>query len=374
MPWRNRGVIARMSQVPIESRPELRTPESTVPQDWARLSAYLSSQGLHLARDEEPRQFAGGLANLNYLLNLDGREAVLRRPPLGTLPPGAYDMGREFLILQGLNRGFDLAPHALHLCRDPAILGAPFQIIEYRRGTAVRGALPPSLAALDGIGERLADVMLEALTRLHNLDPAAVNLGGLGRPEGFLERTSEGWCKRARLSADGRESSPCHALIDEIATWLRHNRLPDASASLIHNDMKLDNILLDTSTLTPIALLDWDQCTRGDSLFDLATTLSYYSESTDPPVMQELRQMPTTGHGFPSRQEFAARYAQRMGRDLSDFRFYRVLALFKLAVIFQQLHQRYRNGATQDPRYAGFGSLTDGILEFTLSVARGHVF
>jgi aminoglycoside phosphotransferase (APT) family kinase protein len=363
-----------MSQVLIETQPELRPAASAVPQDWARLSAYLSSQGLQLARNEEPRQFAGGLANLNYLLKLDGQEAVLRRPPLGTLPPGAYDMGREFMILQGLNRGFALAPRALHLCRDPAILGAPFQIIEYRRGAAVRGSLAPSLAGIEGIGERLAGVMIEALTGLHALDPAALGLGELGRPEGFLERTVEGWSKRARLSAEGREASPCHRLIDEITAWLRQNRVSDGRASLIHNDLKLDNILLDGSTLAPVALLDWDQCTRGDSLFDLATTLSYYTESGDPPAMQELRQMPTAGHGFPSRREFAARYAQRTGRDLSNFRFYRVLALFKLAVIFQQLHQRYRSGATQDPRYAAFGALTDGILEFTVSVARGEIF
>jgi aminoglycoside phosphotransferase (APT) family kinase protein len=363
-----------MIQTQIEYRPELRPAACAVPQDWARLAAYLSTQGLNLARDEEPRQFAGGLANLNYLLKLDGQEAVLRRPPLGTLPPGAYDMGREFLILQGLNRGFALAPRALHLCRDPTILGAPFQIIEYRRGAAVRGSLPPSLAAIEGIGGRLADVLLEALTSLHALNPATLGLDELGRPEGFLERTVEGWSKRARLSAEGREASPCQRLIDEIATWLRHNRLPDGRASLIHNDLKFDNILLDASTLAPVAVLDWDQCTRGDSLFDLATTLSYYSESGDPPAMQELRQMPTAGHGFPSRQEFAIRYAQRTGRDLSDFRFYRVLALFKLATIFQQLHQRFRSGVTQDPRYATFGSLTDGILEFTVSVAHGNHF
>jgi aminoglycoside phosphotransferase (APT) family kinase protein len=201
-----------------------------------------------------------------------------------------------------------------------------------------------------------------------------VSLDDLGRPQGFLERTVEGWIKRALISAQGREYSPRDRLITELSEWLRAHRVADGPASLIHNDIKLDNILLDGHTIEPVAVLDWDQCTRGDSLFDLATTLSYYTEASDPAAMHELKQMPTAAPGFPSRYEVAMRYARLTGRDLSDFQFYRVLAIFKLAVIFQQLHQRYRSGATDDPRYAGFGKVTDGIFEFAQQVARGELF
>jgi aminoglycoside phosphotransferase (APT) family kinase protein len=90
--------------------------------------------------------------------------------------------------------------------------------------------------------------------------------------------------------------------------------------------------------------------------------------------MQELRQMPTAEPGFPSRLEFAETYARMTGRDLSKFRFHRVLAIFKLAIIFRQLHQRYRQGATHDPRYEGFGRLADGIMDFALMVSRGELF
>ena len=216
--------------------------------------------------------------------------------------------------------------------------------------------------------------MINVLVQLHAVDPATVGLDDLGRPPGFLERTVAGWIKRALISAEGREQSPCHRLIAELSQWLRAHRVPDGPASLIHNDIKLDNILLDGQSLTPVAVLDWDQCTRGDSLFDLATTLSYYTEAGDPPAMHELKQTPTAIPGFPSRHEVAARYARMTGRDLSDFQFYRVLAIFKLAIIFQQLHQRHRSGTTDDPRYAGFGKVTDGVLEFAQLVARGELF
>lgn len=363
-----------MAATHIDTSPELRAAGEAVPQDWASLVAYLAAEGLALSLDDPPRQFAGGLANLNYLLMIDGKEAVLRRPPLGTLPPGAYDMGREFRILSQLSAGFPLAPNGLHLCTDPDVIGAPFQIVEYRRGFAVRSELPPQLAAIAGIGEHLADIMVDVLVKLHTVDPASVGLNDLGKPQGFLERTVEGWIKRAILSAEGRSDSPCHTLIENLSGWLRAHRVPDGKFSLIHNDLKLDNILLDGSTLQPVAVLDWDQCTRGDSLFDLATTLSYYSEAGDPPVMHELRQMPTAMPGFPSRQEVAECYARQTQRDLSDFRFYRVLAIFKLAIIFQQLHLRYRSGATTDPRYAAFGPLSDGIFEFAELVSRGELF
>jgi aminoglycoside phosphotransferase (APT) family kinase protein len=212
------------------------------------------------------------------------------------------------------------------------------------------------------------------LVALHNVDPDGVQLGELGRPAGFLERTVEGWIKRALVSIEGREESPCRALTLDLSGWLRTHRVPDGRSSLIHNDVKLDNILLDGSTLEPVAVLDWDQCTRGDSLFDLATTLSYYTEAGDPPVMHQLNQMPTGRPGFPTRRQVSDSYAKATARDLSDFQFHRVLAVFKLSVIFQQLHQRYRSGATQDPRYAAFGQLADGILEFAWLIARGELF
>lgn len=126
------------------SKAELKSPEQSVRLDWESLRRFLGEQGMKLALDPPPRQFSGGLANLNYLISLDGRETVLRRPPLGKLPPGAYDMGREHRILSRLWRKFPLAPRGLHLCENAGVIGAPFQIIEYRPGFAIRAEMPGS--------------------------------------------------------------------------------------------------------------------------------------------------------------------------------------------------------------------------------------
>jgi len=142
---------------------------------------------------------------------------------------------------------------------------------------------------------------------------------------------------------------------------------------MLHNDFKLDNLILDAN-LQPAAVVDWDQGTRGDGLFDLGTMLSYWTEAGDPPAMHDLRQMPTAAPGFWTREQAALRYAALTGRDLSDIRFHRVLGILKLGVIFLQLHGLHRRGATADPRYAGFGTLAEGLLEFAQDVRAGRVF
>ncbi len=354
--------------------PQLRPAAQTVAQDWPTLQRYLAGQGLDLQIDPAPRQFAGGFANLNYLIRIDGGEAVLRRPPMGPLPPGAYDMGRESKILSRLHEQFPLAPRALHLCLDPEVLGAPFQITEYRRGISFRETLPPELAADATICAQLGRTMIDVLARLHRVNPDAVGLGDLGRPQGFLERAVEGWIKRAKLAVDGWATDGINSLITELSAWLREHRVADGATGLLHNDFKLDNVLLDPQTFAPVAVLDWDQGTRGDGLFDLATLLSYWTEAGDPPAMHAMAQMPTAQPGFLTRQQAAETYAAASGRDLSDFRFHRVLAQFKTAIIFAQLHARWQAGGTDDARYAGFGELTEGLLEFAHDIARQRVF
>jgi aminoglycoside phosphotransferase (APT) family kinase protein len=162
--------------------------------------------------------------------------------------------------------------------------------------------------------------------------------------------------------------------VAELADWLRRHRIPDGFPTLLHCDFKLDNVVWDPETLRPRAVLDWDMATRGDPLLDLATLLSYWAEADDPEAMRNLGQMPTAQEGFPRRRAVVAAYAALTGRDVSDFLFHRVLAMFKLGIAFLQLYARYRAGTTQDARFAGFESLAYGILDFTQVIAHGRAF
>ena len=347
---------------------DLRTAGESVPLDWEAVRAHLAGHGLTLDRDPPPRQFAGGLANLNYLIHLGGKAAVLRRPPMGELPAGAYDMAREFRILSRLPDALPFVARGLHLCDDPSIIGQRFQIIEYRPGLVIREHMPPELTNRPEIGARLSKMLLETIVAIHAVDTKAVGLDDLGRPEGFLARGVSGWRKRG-LSAkeDGTD-----ALHNDVGTWLEKHLVPDGKPGLLHNDFKLNNIIIDPETFAPRAVVDWDQGTRGDPLFDFATLLSYWTHAEDPWAMHDMEQMPSVEGCFGSRQDAVALYAKLSGRDMSDFLFHRVL--YKLSVIFLQLGLRYRMGATTEPRYAPLTAIGTGILEFTHDVAHGRTF
>ena len=338
--------------------------------DWDAIAAHLASHDLVLDRDNPPRQFAGGLANLNYLIRIAGKEYVLRRPPFGDLPPGSHDMAREHRILTRLPDALAFVPRSLHLCTDKAVIGADFQIIEFRSGLVVREEMPPSLTGRPEAGARLAEVALTTLAAIHAVDPASVGLDDLGRPDGFLGRAVAGWRKRGAIVLEpGTE-----ALHRDIGAWLESNAVPDGKPTLLHNDFKLNNMILDPITLDAVAVVDWDQGTRGDPLFDFATLLSYWTQPGDPPALFDMEQGPFHAPGFPSREDAVARYGSLTGRDMSDFRFFRVLAMYKLAIIFLQLGHRYRTGVTTEPRYAGLTAIGTGIAEFSHELALGRAF
>jgi aminoglycoside phosphotransferase (APT) family kinase protein len=193
----------------------------------------------------------------------------------------------------------------------------------------------------------MSEALVDALAAFHAVDYAALGLGDLGKPEGFVERQIEGWYRRwgAARTADLPD-------MDRVYAWLRANVPPSAAVSLVHNDYKLDNVMLaadDPSRI--VAIFDWDMCTLGDPLSDLGALLTYWTEPSDPPYLQATAMMPLGG-GFLSRDELVARYAEKSGRAVDNIAFYHALGLFRLTVIVAQIYIRYRRGQTQDVRFA----------------------
>jgi aminoglycoside phosphotransferase (APT) family kinase protein len=331
------------------------------PLDIGALAEYLAQSGHILNRAAAPRQFAGGLGNWNYLVRVDERPYVLRRPPAGPRPAGANDMAREYRVLSRLPKQFPLAPEALLYCTDSDAIGAPFILIEYREGVIIRDTLPQSLAASVDAQRALASSVIAVLAQLHALKPDEIGLGDLGRPHGMVARQARNWTLRAQAAFGGQLPQG----LDTISKWLERPPPPCQFAALLHNDFKLDNLILRPDTLAPVALIDWDMGTLGDPLLDVATLLSYWAEPGDHPAMLALRQMPTAAAGFPRRSEVLEMYARRTGLAVDGFKYYRVLALFKLCVVFQQIYQRQVRSGTRAPRASGYPELVSGLIDFT---------
>ncbi len=330
--------------------------DSRAEEDWGTIARHLEAAGHRLSFDSVPRRFAGGLANLNYPVVLDGRPAVFRRPPSGTLAHGASDMAREARVLVALHPVFPLAPRLLFAELQESPIGVPFLLIEWRPGVAVGGALPPPLAPADA--PWMMAELARALARLHALDPAEAGLAGLGRPAGFAERQLKGWTRRAE-AAFGADPPP--SLVRLVAR-LEASLPADPPARLLHMDPKFDNLLIDPVARRATALIDWDMGTLGPPAFDLAVLLSYWIEPSDPQAVHGLEALPSLASGWPGRAAMIATYAKAAGTLPADLPWYLALARLRLATAWMQLYRLWQRGALAGDRYSGFATLAGAIL------------
>ena len=332
--------------------------------DLARLSAYL---GRHFdgPGPVTVEQFPSGHSNLTYRVTWGGREVVLRRPPFGSQVKSAHDMGREYRVLSRLHESYKVAPKVILYCDDLSVLDAPFYLMEPIRGIILRREPPPGLLLSPAMARQLSEAFLDNLVRLHSLDYDAIGLGDLGKPQGYLERQVRGWIERYHNSAT-------HDLpaVGRISAWLTQHIPASSDATLIHNDYKYDNVVLDSNDITKIVgVLDWEMCTLGDPLSDLGTTLAYWTDPSDADELQEVRSVPTTIPGTLTRAQLAQRYAQATGRGIHDMVFYLTFARFKVAVIVQQIYYRYARGLTHDERFAAMPDRIAVLMRASLQCA-----
>lgn len=335
---------------PIDQPHDVRAGEE-LPLD--QLGNYLTGKLSNVHGNISIRQFPSGHSNLTYSVQIGEQEFVLRRPPFGANIKSAHDMAREYRILSHLYPVYKRVPRPVLYCDDESIIGAPFYLMERVQGIILRAKPPPGLNLTPTVMRNLAQATVDNLAAIHALDYNAAGLGDLGKPQGYVMRQVRGWTERY-----------LHAKTDEIpemervATWLAEHLPAESGAALIHNDYKYDNLVLDPNDLTIRAVLDWEMATIGDPLMDLGTMLGYWVEANDPEELRAMAFCLTTLPGNLTREEIVQRYAQVSGRDVSQIQFYYVYALFKIAVIVQQIYARWKRGYTQDARFA---NLINGV-------------
>jgi len=316
--------------------------------DLPNVAAFLREHIPGLRGEVTVTQFPGGHSNLTYLIRWGDRELVFRRPPLGKKAKTAHDMGREYRMLTALRPVFPYCPEPLVYCDDDAIIGSPFYVMERIRGIILRKDLPKGFSLTPQEAGRLCEAFVDVFVELHRIDYRKIGLEGFGRPQGYVRRQVEGWTERYRSAR-----TPDAPDFECVMAWL-HEKMPPESprVSVIHNDFRFDNCVLDPENpLRIIGVLDWEMATIGDPLMDLGGALAYWVNRGDPPHLHAVRVVPTAQEGMFTRDEVMRRYAEQMGFSLEKSDYYYCFGLFRLAVIAQQIYERFAHGQTKDERF-----------------------
>jgi aminoglycoside phosphotransferase (APT) family kinase protein len=315
--------------------------------DVGAVDAWLKAHEPGLTTLAQVSQFSGGASNLTYLLSYPERELILRRPPAGTKAASAHDMAREFAIQRALAAVYPYVPRMVALCQDSAVIGSDFYVMARIPGTILRASIPPQLGLDAPATRQLCLSVIDRLVELHQVDPVAAGLADLGKGPGYVRRQVDGWSQRYRAARTFNVPS-----FTRTMDWLVQRQPADICSCVIHNDFRLDNLVLAPQDPQRIVgVLDWEMATVGDPLMDLGSALAYWVQADDDRFMQALRRQPTHLPGMLTRTEVLERYTQLMDRPIDDWVFYEVFGLFRLATIIQQIYRRYRLRQTRNPAF-----------------------
>lgn len=321
--------------------------------DIAAVDAWLRQRLPGLSGTPLVTQFFGGASNWTYRLQYESDDLVLRRPPAGTKAKSAHDMGREFRVQKALRPVFPYVPEMVALGDDPAVLGSEFYVMRHLAGVIPRSNLPGDLKLEPSTARQMCLNVIDRLVELHHVDPKAAGLDSLGRGAGYARRQIEGWSDRYGKARTWNAPS-----FRKVMAWLEAHTPEDVATCVIHNDFRLDNVVLDPDDPTRVVgILDWEMATLGDPLMDLGNSLAYWVQADDDIVARSTRRQPTHLPGMLTRREVVAYYLERTGLAPRNLAFYEVYGLFRLAVIAQQIYYRYHHRQTRNPAFRRFWML-----------------
>jgi aminoglycoside phosphotransferase (APT) family kinase protein len=252
-------------------------------------------------------------------------------------------------------------------CTDESVIGAEFYVMQRVNGIILRADLPSELNFDASQTRQLCKSFIDKLVELHQVDYNACGLGDLGKPQGYVQRQISGWSDRYEKAL-----TPDAPLWTEVKAWLNAKMPADhPRSSIVHNDYRFDNVILDPNNPQEIiGVLDWELTTLGDPLMDLGNSLAYWIEASDPAPVQLMRRQPSNAPGMLTRQEFADYYAERAGIKIDCIDFYYTYGLFRLAGIVQQIYYRFFHGQTQDQRFAQFVQMNKLLEQMSLQVIK----
>ncbi len=286
-------------------------------------------------------QFNRGASNPTYLLSAGQTRWVLRKKPPGPLLASAHQVDREYRVMKALGAIDFPVPRMRAYCDDPSVIGTDFYVMDFLEGRIFRNARLPGLAP----AERAAiyDNLNATLARLHQVDFAALGLADFGRPGNYFQRQIDRWIKQYR-GAETETIPAMERLMAELPA-----RIPVSDeVSIAHGDYRLENVMFHPTEPRIIAVLDWELCTLGHPLADIAYgCILYHSDSES---WGTLKGVDMTTSGIPDEAAYVAAYCRRTGRDaIPGFNVCLAFSMFRLAAIGQGVFKRNLIGIGNAP-------------------------
>lgn len=321
--------------------------------------------GDHIAGFRGPitaERFAGGQSNPTYRLRAGSGDYVLRRKPPGPLLPSAHAVDREFRVMRALGETAVPVPRVFALCEDDSVTGSAFYVMEHLDGRIFWDQRLPGIAPDERHAMFLS--MNRVIADLHSVDHAALGLADFGRPGNYMARQIARWSRQYRAS-ETVEQPAMEALIH----WLPAHLPPEGTASIVHGDYRMDNLVFHKTEPQVIGVLDWELSTIGDPLADFA----YHAMSwrIDPALYNGLGGVDVAALGIPDEADYVAAYCQRTGRAaIESWEFYLVYSLFRFAAICQGIAKRAIDGTAAGAEAVAIGSLAQPFGRQAWALAR----
>lgn len=328
-----------------------------------RLERFLRERLSGLDGAMELERIAGGQSNPTYFVSFGARRLVLCKKPAGPVLPSAHAVDREHRVLEALGRTDVPVPRTLFYHAGDEVIGTPFYLMERLEGRVAHDNALPGFTAEERRSVYLS--MAETLARLHAVDWAAVGLGDYGRPQGYFARQIARWSKQWALSRT-RELPD----VERLIAWLPEHIPADDTATIVHGDFRLGNLMLHPSEPRVIGILDWELSTLGHPLADLAHAAMAWHSSPD--EFGGLLGLDRQSLGIPEEAEFLATYDRHAGHGLRLAPFHHAFALFRFAVIFEGIAARALAGNAAAANAAEVGQLSARFAARAIEIIDGR--
>jgi aminoglycoside phosphotransferase (APT) family kinase protein len=302
--------------------------------DAARLGAWMAATLGGPAAPVQLTRLEGGQSNPTYLVTRGHDRYVLRRKPGGALLQSAHAVDREYRVMAALAASEVPVARVHALCEDEAVIGTAFYLMEFVEGRVLWDPALPGVAA----GERawMYDDLNRVIAALHSIDPAVVGLAEFGPRGQYIARQVARWSRQYQASATETIEA-----MDRLMAWLPERVPADDETRIVHGDFRLDNVIFHPSEPRIVAVLDWELSTLGHPLADLAYHCMVWR--LEPGLFRGLAGHDIATLGIPTESEYVAAYCRRTGRTavpLSDWEYYMVFNMFRLAAIMQGIMAR----------------------------------